>query len=85
MVGAQRHDQPHVDAAPRGQAQGPRQHLVGHVIGRDDPDPALCREDQRQQRFVERVAGDVRAAGHDLNDARVKTGCSTDSRARSRR
>ena len=74
VVRSRGHDQADVNAAPGCQAQCPGQHFVGNVIGRDDPDSRLRREDQSQQGFVERIARDVGAAGDDLNRGRLEAG-----------
>ena len=44
MIGPLGHDQPHVDPAAGRQAECPGEHLVGHEVRRDDPDPVPGRE-----------------------------------------
>ena len=71
VVRPSRHHELDLVAGPRLHQQRAEDHLVGNEIGRDDPDAVLGLLDERDDALVERVARDVRSAGHDLQFPRA--------------
>ena len=75
VVGTCGHDQFHLHAAPRRQAQGGQQTVVGYEVGRDGDDAMLGAEQGGEQQAIKRVLGLVRAAGYHLRAVRAAALC----------